>query len=139
VGHGGTITTDLSGDCFGDTFNIVVKDRTLGTVRTDAAGNGSGTFALPCAVNVGSHIVSATDAIGNTGSAPLRVTPAPCASAPGHHKGSQPPPNHHPHLDLRVAGVKASAAMPAGAAAVGVAGLLILSGRKRRRRRDFTC
>jgi hypothetical protein len=130
----------LSGDCVKDTFSVVVhsKERTLGTIATDAGGNGSGSFALPCAVNVGTHTVIATDALGNSGSAPLRVRPAPCASAPGHKKGGKPPRGHHPHQDMRVAGVKATAAMPAGAAAVGVAGLLILNGRKRRQRRDFT-
>jgi hypothetical protein len=143
VGHGGTISVTLSGDCLNDVFTIAVKDRTLGAVTTNDAGTGSRSFALPCAVNVGTHTVFAVDAIGNTGSAPLRVTPAPCASAPGHGKEGGPPPKHHPDRpgtgsDLRVAGVKATAAMPAGAAAVGVAGLLILTSLKRRRRRDFT-
>src|SRR5262249_15844981 len=144
IGHGGTVTIRLSGDCFQDTFTIVVhsKERTLGTISTDPAGMGMKSFALPCAVNVGRHMVTASDALGNTGAAPLRVTPAPCASAPGHDKGRKPPPSHRPHQakagsDLRIAGVNATAAMPAGAAAVGVTGLLILSGRKRRRRRDF--
>jgi hypothetical protein len=138
VGHGGTITIGLSGDCFTDIFTIDVKARTLGTVATNGAGSGSGSFALPCAVNVGTHAVFAVDAIGNTGSAPVQVIPAPCASAPGHDKGGKPPPGRHLHQDVRVAGVDATAAMPAGAAAVGVAGLLILNRRKRRWRRDFT-
>jgi hypothetical protein len=136
VGHGGTITISLSGDCLQDTFFIVVhsSERTLGSITTDAAGNGSAPFALPCAVNVGRHIVTAADGIGNTGSAPLRVSPAPCQSAPGHgkhggHNGGGPPRKH----DLRVAGVEAQAGVPVGAAAVGASGLLILGLRNRRR------
>jgi hypothetical protein len=139
VGHGGTISVKLSGDCFTDTFTVVVKGRTLGNIVTDAAGTGSGTFALPCAVNVGRHMVVAVDAIGNSGSAPLAVTPAPCASAPGHAKsgGTGPGRKRVPRTnsDLRLAGVHASAGVPAGAAAVGLLGLLILGGRKRRQGR----
>ena len=149
VGHGGTITVELSGDCFRDTFAIVVfsSTRTLGTITTDASGHGSKRFALPCAVNVGSHTVIVVDAIGNSGAAPLRVTPGPCASAPGHQKGhghkgdghkSVGPPHqggqHQPRSgsDLRIAGVNAQAGVPAGAAALGVAGLVVLRVRKRR-------
>jgi hypothetical protein len=93
-------------------------------------------------VNVGTHTVFAVDAKGNSASAPLTVTHAPCASAPGHHKGGRPPPQRHSHRpgtgsDLPVAGVSATAAVPAGAAALGLAGLLILRGRKRRQGRSF--
>ncbi len=147
VGHGGTITVRLSGDCFSDTFAIVVfsSSRTLGDITTNAGGSGLRSFALPCAVNVGEHTVVAVDAIGNSGSAPFRVRPGPCASAPGHQKGHKPPhkgdgpPHQRGHhgsksgSDVRVAGVNAEAGIPVGAAAVGIAGLVILKVRKRRR------
>jgi hypothetical protein len=150
VGHGGTISVSLSGDCFTDTFSIVVKARTLGTIATDATGSGSGSFALPCAVNVGTHTVTAADAFGNSGSASLGVTPAPCASAPGHKKGHRPPddgggpPNkagHHgqkSRSDVRIAGVNAEAGIPVGAAVVGAAGLVLLSYRKRRKNHQLS-
>jgi hypothetical protein len=147
VGHGGTITVALSGDCFDDSFSVVVhtKEKTIGTITTNHLGSGSGTFALPCGVNVGTHTVTAIDAIGNLGSAPLTVTPAPCASAPGHAKDGKPPHNGKPphsskpgkpkgSSHVTVLGVNASAGIPAGAAVVGTLGLVILRNRKRPRR-----
>jgi hypothetical protein len=154
VDQGGTVTVKLSGKCFNDTFTISVTGHTLGTVTTDAKGKGSGTFTLPCAVTPGSHTVLAVDAIGDVGSGRVRVRPASCPSSPGHQKGhgdqggdqqgdgpAHQGGQHQPKSssDLRIAGVDAQAGVPAGAAVVGVAGLLVLRMRKRRQRREFTC
>jgi hypothetical protein len=147
VDQGGTVTVKLSGKCFNDTFSISVTGHTLGTVTTDAKGKGSDTFTLPCAVTEGTRDVVAVDALGNSASGRVRIRFAACPPT-GHGRGhghigsnhdSDGPPQkggqHQPKSgsDLRIAGVNAQAALPAGAAALGVAGLLVLGVRKRRR------
>jgi hypothetical protein len=148
VDQGGTITVKLSGKCFNDVFTVSVLGQTLGTVLTDAKGKGSNTFFLPCSVTAGTQDVLAVDAVSNSDSGRVRVRSAACPPSPGQQKGHETQAGGHqsggpsqnglqhqskPTSDLRIAGVKARAGVPAGAAALGVAGLLVLRVRKRRR------
>jgi hypothetical protein len=148
VDQGGIITVKLSGKCFNDIFTVSVLDQTLGTVRTDAKGKGSNTVALPCSVTAGTQFVFAVDAVGNNDSGRVRVRVAACPSSPGQQKGHGTQAGGHqsgdpsqnnvkdeskPASDLRIAGLHAQAGVRAGAAALGVAGLLVLRSRKRRR------
>jgi LPXTG-motif cell wall-anchored protein len=137
VGHGGTITISLSGTCGDRTFTIVIHNHTvtLGTINTDAFGNGSGTFTLPCSVNVGAHTVTATDQYGNTGSSPLTVTPGPCAAAPGLAASHSSPPGlgASQSSSLPFTGTDAAGFGAVAAGIIGVGGLLVLGSRKRRR------
>jgi hypothetical protein len=147
VEQGGTVTVKLSGKCSNDIFTVSVMGQTLGTVRTDARGMGSNTFALPCSVTAGTQSVFAADAVGNSDSGRVRVRSAVCPSSPGQQKGHGADPSGHrsggssqnaskhgssPTSDLRIAGVNAQAGVSAGAAALGLAGLLVLRNRKRR-------
>lgn len=126
VGHGGTITVSVSGTCGDDTFTIVVHSNavTLGTITTNASGSGSGNFTLPCSVNPGQHTITATDPSGNSGSAPLTVTPAACASAGSTANGGLP-----------ITGSNSALLGGIGAGAVGLGGLIVLTSRKRRQNR----
>jgi hypothetical protein len=148
VDQGGTITVKLSGKCFNDSFTVSVMDQTLGTVRTDAKGKGSSTFALPCSVIAGTQYVSAVDAVGDSDSGRVRVRAAVCPSSPGQRKGHGPQAGDHqtgdpslnglkheskPTSDLPIAGADAQTGLRVGAAVLGVAGLLVLRNRKRRR------
>jgi hypothetical protein len=147
VDQGGTITVKLSGRCFNDIFTVSLMRQALGTVLTDAKGKGSNTFALPCSVTAGTRDVFAVDAVGNSDSRRVRVRSAACPSSLGRQKGrgtqadghqsggpSQSGGQHQsqPTSDLRLAGVDTRAGVPVGAAALGVAGLVVLRVRKRR-------
>jgi hypothetical protein len=68
---------------------VVAKNKPIGSVTTDANGNGSAEIVLPCRVGPGTQDLVLTDTNGATAAtASLVVTSGPCASAPGHTKSS---------------------------------------------------
>jgi hypothetical protein len=85
--HGGTILVSLSGECVNSTFNVVAKNKPVGSVTTDTNGNGLAEILLPCRVGPGTQDIVITDTSGATAAtASVVVTSGPCASAPGHLK-----------------------------------------------------
>lgn len=126
VGPGATITVTLSGPLFDVTFTIVLHSDpvTLGTITTNAAGNGSGVFTVPVGTTPGAHVVTATDnadprITASAGLTVLAVT-APVAVSPS---GVIP-----------VTGADVAGITIAGAVAIGAGGLLVVATRRRRRK-----
>jgi hypothetical protein len=125
VPPGGTITVTISGTAFNVTFTIVLASTpvTLGTVTTNAAGNGSAAFTVPVGTPPGAHTVTATEnsapsVTASTGLTVLAVA-APVSAAPS--------------STIPVTGAEVGGIIMVGAAAIGAGGFLVLAARRRRR------
>ncbi len=123
VGLGATITITISGTCGNDTIIIVIHSTamTLGSITTDASGNGSGTFTIPTSLPPGTHTITASDSSGNSASVNIVLT--------GVSTGTTATTTAAP---LAFTGTDAAALGAVGAGALGVGGLLVLGSRKRR-------
>lgn len=124
VAPGGKITVTISGTCANETFTVTLHSTpvTLGTVTTNSAGSGSGTFTIPSNTSAGTHTITVSDVSGNSGSATVVVTGATGAANPTSTK-------------LPVTGSDAGLLSGIGAAAVCTGGIVVLAARKRRRSR----
>jgi LPXTG-motif cell wall-anchored protein len=122
VRPGDSIRVTINGPV-GDVFTVVLHSAavTLGTVAVDSSGVGTAAFAVPTGTSPGWHTITVTDAAGNTGSASFLV-----ASLSG-----APPASNLPNT-----GFDSAAGVSAGAAALGVGGLVVLASRRRRRKAD---
>ncbi len=98
------------------TIVIEIDGVTLGTITTNAAGNGSGTFTIPASLAAGNYVITATDPAGLSFSTGLALTAAAPASGP-----------------LPFTGADVAMTAGVGAVAVGGGGLIVLGARRRRR------
>lgn len=126
VARGGHITITISGTCFGDSFTVTIHSTpvVLGTITTDSAGNGSGTFTIPTNLSPGPHTVTVGDSSGNAGSVSIVVTGQPTGGPGTGGNGHLPSTGSNAALESGI-----------GAGAVATGGLLVLAVRKRRGRR----
>ena len=132
---GMSITVTLAGTGVNDNFAIVIAGvpGALGTIHTDAAGNGSATFVVPASTTTGAHTMVATDAVGCNASAPFTATAPTTGSGSGAGAGSGTAGSAGTGGNsLAFTGTDAVAATALGAGALCVGGLLVLSSRKRR-------
>ncbi len=122
-GHGYRIVIKISGSCGHDRIVIIIHSTpmTLGTITTNASGDGSGAFNIPSSLADGAHTVIASDAQGNSDSAHIVLTGMATARAVAVPKVPGPS-----------TGTDAAAVGAVAAGAVGVIGLLVLGIRKRR-------
>jgi hypothetical protein len=128
VTAGSSFTLTLRGGCVNDTFTVTLHSSavTLGTVATNSAGSGLGTFTVPTSTSGGGHTVTAADASGNTASVSMTVTAAATTATT-----AAPAAASHP---LAFTGAQIAGMVTAGAVAIGIGGLLVLGSRRRKAR-----
>ncbi len=126
VTPGSTITASLTSIIPNDTFTVFIAPA-IGTLTTNASGAGSGTFTIPSDTTPGSHTISVLNAAGKGCSVPITVVAVVPPSVP------PTAPTSVPSAVLPVTGFDSTRLVAAGAAALGVGGLLILGARRRRR------
>jgi hypothetical protein len=120
IGPGGSLTVSGSNFAPGDTVTIVLHSApvTLGTTTVNASGAFSAVVTIPSDTAPGQHEIVASDTDGDSASTSLLVTgTVPLAATPS----------------LPFTGADIAALSGVGAVALALGGMLILTGRRRRR------
>jgi len=120
TGPGGSLTVSGSNFTPGGTVTIDIESTPvfLASVTADPTGAFSTTVTIPADTVPGSHTILATDAAGDSATTALTVTGVvPVAASPG----------------LPFTGADIAALSGVGAIALALGGMLILTGRRRRR------
>lgn len=134
--RGQSFTVHTRGNCGHRNFDVDIHSTSefLGTITTDASGNGAGSFIVPTNLPSGAHSISVGDTVGDVTTTAVVITGGPYTGASS-LTAAAPAAAATPAASqsLPFTGSNASTLAAAGAATIGVGGLLVLGARKRRR------